>query len=552
MHLTVRQKLGLSTGLAAVILVAVVAATHLSYRGVAARGREVALVSDAVRYAGDADMMHDALRGDVLGALLASGRRDTAALREIAAAIAAHDQRFRADLAALEALELPATLRADITAVHPSLAAYVASALKLARLAAEDAAAAERELPAFLAAFGTLEKSLESVTDGLAAQAAATTAASEAEAARFILRLWLGAAVALVVLGTLAWLVAHSIMKQLFLASETLVETSASNSQFAGQIKASAQALAESATSQAAALEETAASLEEVSSMTKRNAEAANHAKDLSAQARQTADHGAARMRAMQQAMDGIRTASDEITKILKTIDEIAFQTNILALNAAVEAARAGEAGAGFAVVADEVRALAQRSARAARETADKIEISTRRSREGLDLSADVARNFETIQQQVLQLDALVAEIATASAEQNTGLSQLNAGVSDLDRITQKNAAAAEESAGAAAELTARVGEISGVVGRLLTHAGGKRATDREGRRGAVQPGGRRTYDRSPAADPSRPPAAPAAAPAASPARPPAPRPPALRRNAPPGGTVAAPVPADSATPQFF
>jgi methyl-accepting chemotaxis protein len=549
MHLTVRQKLGISTGLAAATLLAVVAATHLSYRGVARHSREVALVSQALRHAGDADMMHDAMRGDVLAAQLAAIRRDQAQLAEVTTDIAAHEKRFRENVADLEALPLPEKLKADVAAVRPTLEAYAASGLKIVKLAGESAAACEKELPAFIAAFGALEKALEALSDDLTAHAKKTGAAAGAEADLFLFRLWLGAATALVLLGALAWLVARSIMNQLFLASETLVETSASNSDFANQIKASAQALADSASSQAASLEQTAASLEEVSSMTKRNAEAANHAKDLSAQARQTADHGAARMRAMQQAMDGIRTASDEITKILKTIDEIAFQTNILALNAAVEAARAGEAGAGFAVVADEVRALAQRSARAARETADKIEVSTQRSREGIDLSTDVARNFETIQQQICQLDALVAEIASASAEQNTGLTQLNAGVGDLDRITQKNAAAAEESAAAAAELTARVDEIGGVVGRLLTHAGGQRATDREGRRGAPKPGGRRSYDQpdadQPAAD------RPAAAPAARPAlRAPAPAP--RRNSAPPVVAAVTAEPGAPASPHFF
>jgi methyl-accepting chemotaxis protein len=286
--------------------------------------------------------------------------------------------------------------------------------------------------------------------------------------------------------------------------------------------------------------------------MTRRNADSARHAKQLSAQARHTADDGASRMKAMQHAMEGIRTASDEITKILKTIDEIAFQTNILALNAAVEAARAGDAGAGFAVVADEVRALAQRSARAARETAEKIDASTQRSREGFDLSANVARNFETIQQQICKLDALVAEIATASAEQNTGLIQLSAGVSNLDLITQQNAAAAEESAAAAAELSGRVGDIGQVVGRLLTHAGGRRGTDRHGRRGPAQPGGRRSYDRPGAAAPA------SAEPAVVAKSAPSVRPPSDRRAAPTAPAqraqlvVATPEAAAPQTPQFF
>ena len=162
----------------------------------------------------------------------------------------------------------------------------------------------------------------------------------------------------------------------------------------AGEISAASQTLAEGASEQAASLQETSASLEEMSSMTKRNADNAQNAKTTAVQARDSADAGAEQMKTLLAAMDSIKNASENITKILKNIDEIAFQTNILALNAAVEAARAGEAGAGFAVVADEVRNLAQRCAAAAKETAVKIEDSVKKSQQGALISADVAKSF--------------------------------------------------------------------------------------------------------------------------------------------------------------
>ena len=211
--------------------------------------------------------------------------------------------------------------------------------------------------------------------------------------------------------------------------------------------------------------------------MTKRNAENALKAKAAAGQARQSADGGSEQMKTMIAAMDAIKAASQDITKILKTIDEIAFQTNILALNAAVEAARAGEAGAGFAVVADEVRSLAQRCAAAAKETAVKIDDSVAKSQQGVQISADVATSFATIQERIRQLDSLVAEIANASQEQSQGIGQVNTAVTQMDQVTQSNAGSAEESASASEELNAQAGSLKEVVANLQQLVGGSRGT---------------------------------------------------------------------------
>jgi methyl-accepting chemotaxis protein len=243
----------------------------------------------------------------------------------------------------------------------------------------------------------------------------------------------------------------------------------------AGQLSRSSQTLAEGACEQAASLEETSASLEEISSMTKRNAESANEAKDLSKQTRLAAEAGITGIEQMQSAMGAIKESSANIAKIVRTIDEIAFQTNILALNAAVEAARAGEAGAGFAVVADEVRSLAQRSAQSAKETAARIEESVARSEIGVRLSATVATSVGEIVEKARKVDALVGEIATASTEQNQGISQVTIAVSQMDQVTQANAAAAEESSSASEELSAQAEMMKRSVCNLQRLVGGAR-----------------------------------------------------------------------------
>jgi methyl-accepting chemotaxis protein len=248
----------------------------------------------------------------------------------------------------------------------------------------------------------------------------------------------------------------------------------------ANQVSASSQVLAEGSSEQAASLEETSASLEEMSSMTKKNADHAQEAKTLANETRGAADGGTHDMREMTGAMNAIKVASDNIAKIIKTIDEIAFQTNILALNAAVEAARAGEAGMGFAVVAEEVRNLAQRSAQAAKDTAAKIEDCIAKSSHGVAISSKVSQRLEDIAGRTRDVDHLIAEIATASNEQKVGIEQVNVTVSQMDKVTQRNAAGAEEGASAAEELSTQakalqeaIAELSQLVGGTGAHVAG-------------------------------------------------------------------------------
>lgn len=256
----------------------------------------------------------------------------------------------------------------------------------------------------------------------------------------------------------------------------------------ARQVSSSSQSLASGANQQAASLEETSSSLEEMSGMTNRNAESAGKASELSRQARLAADAGATDMQAMSAAMTDIKASSDGIAKIIKTIDEIAFQTNILALNAAVEAARAGEAGLGFAVVAEEVRALAQRSAQAARETAVKIEDAITKTSQGVQISDKVSRSLAEIVDKVRSVDELVAEVSAASREQSQGVNQISSAVTQMDRIVQNNAAAAEESANAAEMLDAQSNALRAAIGELLRLAGAGQSGSAGASSPAMQP----------------------------------------------------------------
>lgn len=273
-----------------------------------------------------------------------------------------------------------------------------------------------------------------------------------------------------------ALLVSRSLAHQLIDIANSLEENSSHVALCAGKVATASHTLSECASHQAASLQETSSSLEEVSSMTKRNTENALKAKELSERARETGETGVEDMKTMMAAMDTLKISSAEIVKIVKTIDEIAFQTNILALNAAVEAARAGEAGLGFAVVAEEVRTLAQRSAQSAKETANKIASSISSTEQGVQMSLKVAGGVGAIVDMVRQMDDLIKEVATACSQQSQGVEQVNVAVGQMDKVTQSNAASAQESAQGAEELNAQAAHLKNAVGLLLALVGGKHA----------------------------------------------------------------------------
>ncbi|MGD0298772.1 MAG: methyl-accepting chemotaxis protein [Bryobacteraceae bacterium] len=241
----------------------------------------------------------------------------------------------------------------------------------------------------------------------------------------------------------------------------------------ASQVASSSQALAQGASEQAASLEETSASISEITSMTRKNAENSKSAAGVMATVDREVKEGNQTLDQMVVSMQQINASSDKIAKIIKVIDEIAFQTNILALNAAVEAARAGEAGMGFAVVADEVRNLAQRSAQAAKDTAGLIEESIATSRDGSAKLEQVAGVIRAITESSTQVKTLVDEVNMGSQEQAHGIDQISKAVAQMDQVTQGTAARAEESASASEELSAQAQALNHIVSELGTLVGG-------------------------------------------------------------------------------
>ncbi len=235
----------------------------------------------------------------------------------------------------------------------------------------------------------------------------------------------------------------------------------------AAEVSSSSQTLADGASEQAAAIEQTTASMEEMSAMTKQNADNADQADTLMKTALGVIGTADTSMTEISTSMEEISVASEETSKIVKTIDEIAFQTNLLALNAAVEAARAGEAGAGFAVVADEVRNLAMRAAEAAKNTSGLIESTVHKVNNGKEIVARANKAFGEVTESSNKVGGLIGEIATASQEQAQGFEQVSKAIIQMDGITQQNSASAEESAASSEELNSQAAIMMQMIAKL-------------------------------------------------------------------------------------
>lgn len=280
--------------------------------------------------------------------------------------------------------------------------------------------------------------------------------------------------------GALVSLMVASINRELTGVVRELAEGANQIASAAGQVSTASQSLAQGSSEQAASLEETSSSSEEINSMARKNSENCGEAATLMSESQLRFGRTNEALELMVVAMGEINASSGKIAKIIRVIDEIAFQTNILALNAAVEAARAGEAGMGFAVVADEVRNLAQRCAQAAKDTAGLIEESILKSNEGKVRTDLVAGEIRSLIEQSARVKNLVDSVSTGSVEQARGIDQVTRAIAQMGQVTQQTAATAEESAAAAEQLSAQSEAVQAIVEQLtalVTSAGGANST---------------------------------------------------------------------------
>jgi methyl-accepting chemotaxis protein len=343
---------------------------------------------------------------------------------------------------------------------HAEWDANHAEIMKL--LAAQQVDVAQKKIadPSYLAGAMEVQRLASEMSEGQSKRVSEESASATIKSS-------IGAVIGLALsvgLGAFVFLYVRRITASLQRMMQSLASSSAEVTALCGQVSSASELLAHNSSTQAASLEETAGSTEEIASMTRKNAENSRAAADeMSAVDRHVQDSNGT-LDQMVLSMDGITSSSNKISKIIKVIDEIAFQTNILALNAAVEAARAGESGMGFAVVADEVRSLAQRSAQAAKDTASLIEESITKSNQGGEKLHQVAEVIRTITGSSAKVKTLVDEVNAGSQEQTRGIDQISRALSQMDSVTQSTAAQANESATSGRALSEQAGVLNHIV----------------------------------------------------------------------------------------
>jgi methyl-accepting chemotaxis protein len=499
MNWKVRTQLYCLVGAMLVLMVAVGIGANRGMSGAKGEIQSVELTNRILRNQIEADMMHDALRADVLSATLAASKAES---DQVATDLAEHATQFRKLMEENDELANEPEVKQALASVGPLVRTYISDAEAIVAALRADSQHGRSMMPAFMDSFRALEGKMSDASDRIEASAkrAEDGAHSELDAATNVNLA--GVIGALIVGALLAMFIVRGLLRGIASLSRTItpiargelgapIEDGGDNefgqllSQMRsmdgmlgtviGKARETADALGEAARQlsqgnddlnqrtqeQAAALEETAASMEHMATTVKANADSARNASTLALNARTQADQGETVVANAIAAMDEIGVSSRRIADIIGTIDEIAFQTNLLALNAAVEAARAGEQGRGFAVVASEVRSLAQRSATAARETKDLINDSVARVATGTKLVHESGSTINNIMDSVRKVTDIVAEIATASDTQAAGIDQVNRAIAQIDDVTQQNAALVEENASASKLVSAQSAQLA-------------------------------------------------------------------------------------------
>jgi methyl-accepting chemotaxis protein len=512
MAVSVRNKLFANAVLATAITVGVGATGYVGVTTVGDAMDQSVANGRALRAQMDADMGHDAIRGDLYQAILEAQKGGGADKDRVLAAVRERGKDMVRALQAARKVADPVS-RGRIDRVLPEVESYGSLAAELAGLAFADPAALRARMPEFTAAFQKLESSLLELSDDISTGTdnAQKAAAATVRNARIVIVA--SCALAAVLLLWISWLIGRQVIVPLGEAvrisgavasgdlgvridvsakdefgrllgaleamRRDLAETVGSIQQVAGSVSTGSREIARGnadlssrTEQQASSLEETASSMEELMSTVRQNSENAVQANGLATGASDVARRGGAAMQGVVETMRGISEASRRIGEITAVIDGIAFQTNILALNAAVEAARAGEQGRGFAVVAAEVRALAQRSQTASKEIRALIDGSVGRVEEGTRQVEGAGATMEEIVAAVQRVNDIVSEIAGASREQLRGIEQVSQAVMQMDKVVQQNAALVEESA-AAAEHLAGQAEVLAVSSRRFRLAEG-------------------------------------------------------------------------------
>ena len=455
----------------------------------------------ALQNSQEADMMHDAVRGDVLLALMGTTSKDAKQIDEAQKDLVTHTEKFSKALQVLEDLPISPEVKDVVLKTLPLVKQYTDAAAAVIQAAKGDEATAQALVPEFQKKFAELEKQMADQGDAIEKDVKIyqENAESSVKTIRMQLAVALVLGAALLVVGAL-WLTRQMEAPMIYavqmaeqLASGDLTATvreegnletqqllramaslQANLAVIVGNVKSGSEGVATASAEiaqgnhdlsarteqQASALEQTAASMEELCSTVKQNADSARTANQLAMSASTIAQEGGNVVGQVVETMKGINESSQRIADIISVIDGIAFQTNILALNAAVEAARAGEQGRGFAVVASEVRSLAGRSAEAAKEIKTLIGASVERVAHGTTLVDQAGETMTEVVSSIKRVTDIMGEISAASNEQSLGVAQVGEAVSQMDQTTQQNAALVEEMAAAASSLKSQAQDL--------------------------------------------------------------------------------------------